>query len=666
MILKRITICNFRNFKGEQVIDIAPDNEKKRNVILIGGANGSGKTSILDAMRLCIFGKRFNGYAEFKNNYQKYLLSSKNRSSTKQGDSRFYIQIDMEINDSLPPYPLTIKREWKIDDKNIVKEDFIILRDGAPLELIPKEYWEEHIISLVPPQISDYFFFDGERVKELAVGSNAEEILRESIRDLIGLNIYETLDNDLEDLTDKIRRRNIIDNRLLEEIKARDNEISMLNHKIDHVKREISNNIDSIAKLSSEREKIEEDLKRTAGAYALARKKNEDEIFKLKETLNTTENEIRDLCGNVLPFIMASNVCYSLVNQLEKERRLKEFIASKGILTEVNQELIRRMKNDRKLAEIPREQMAVIEKEINSIFSQMLRVDKTANMPLLHDLTSTEMDEIESFINSAERDLKPKLSDLLQMRGKTVLSMKRINDKLKKVPDETYIKEYIEKISSIRSQMELKDQENVRLYDERQLLDEKVRMLREEIREREEKVVCLEEDNRKIEISKRIRNTIKEFTNVMVSSRIKELEKIITEMYRKLANKDDMVKEIKIDKKTFITRLLDYEGDIVNKEHISAGEKEIYALSVLWGLSKISNKQLPIIIDSPLAKLDNSHVGNIITNFFPNAGEQVVILSHDREIDHNSYLKLRPRISMAYTLSFDEENKIVKSYFSEV
>lgn len=74
-------------------------------------------------------------------------------------------------------------------------------------------------------------------------------------------------------------------------------------------------------------------------------------------------------------------------------------------------------------------------------------------------------------------------------------------------------------------------------------------------------------------------------------------------------------------------------------------------------------KKLPIIIDSPLAKLDNSHVNKIIENFFPNAGDQVIILSHDREFDLNSYRRLKPNLNRAYRLSMDQENKIIKGYF---
>ena len=134
-------------------------------------------------------------------------------------------------------------------------------------------------------------------------------------------------------------------------------------------------------------------------------------------------------------------------------------------------------------------------------------------------------------------------------------------------------------------------------------------------------------------------------------------------MYKKLSNKDDMVKEIRIDEDTFSTSLLDFNGDVFNKNSISEGEKEIYAISVLWGLSKLSNRKLPIIIDSPLAKLDSTHVENILTEFFPKASDQVIIFSHDLEIDKTAHNILKPNINKEYTLSLKNVKKIENGYF---
>ncbi len=153
-----------------------------------------------------------------------------------------------------------------------------------------------------------------------------------------------------------------------------------------------------------------------------------------------------------------------------------------------------------------------------------------------------------------------------------------------------------------------------------------------------------------------------EFIETAIISKIGELEQRVTVLYNKLSNKNDMVKEIKIDRNNLTTTLIGFEGEIVSKENLSAGEKEIYALSVLWGLSRISNRKFPLIVDSLLARLDNTHAENIVNNFFPNAGDQVIILAHNREIDEKLHNKLKKYISKEYRL-LENTIEIKKGYF---
>jgi len=151
-----------------------------------------------------MFGRRYNGNILSNSDYEKYLVSAKNKRSMKEKDERFFIQLNIEVDGTFPSYPITLRREWIINNGRLFKEDFTIYRDNTPLEIIPKEYWEDYIISLFPPYILDYFFFDGERLEVLATGDNAEKVLREAIRDLIGLKLYETLGVDVDSLVKKI------------------------------------------------------------------------------------------------------------------------------------------------------------------------------------------------------------------------------------------------------------------------------------------------------------------------------------------------------------------------------------------------------------------------------------------------------------------------------
>ena len=98
-------------------------------------------------------------------------------------------------------------------------------------------------------------------------------------------------------------------------------------------------------------------------------------------------------------------------------------------------------------------------------------------------------------------------------------------------------------------------------------------------------------------------------------------------------------------------------GQTIPKHRLSEGEKQVFAVSVLWGLAQSSPRPLPAIIDTPMARLDSEHRLHLIERYFPNASHQVIILSTDTEVDQNFYAKLQPHITRAYHLDYDESEK---------
>lgn len=139
-------------------------------------------------------------------------------------------------------------------------------------------------------------------------------------------------------------------------------------------------------------------------------------------------------------------------------------------------------------------------------------------------------------------------------------------------------------------------------------------------------------------------------------------------MYRLLSSRSGLIKDLTIDDKTYEVRIVDRNGHEIRKSAMAAGEKEIFAVSLLWGLAQTSQVKLPIIIDTPLSRLDSQHRDNIVNNYFPHAGEQVIILSTDTEIDTNYYRSLKPHLSGAACLAFDQRQElttVVQGYFWE-
>jgi DNA sulfur modification protein DndD len=167
-----------------------------------------------------------------------------------------------------------------------------------------------------------------------------------------------------------------------------------------------------------------------------------------------------------------------------------------------------------------------------------------------------------------------------------------------------------------------------------------------------------EEDARRMfQLAGRTRETMQVFLGKVTARKIGRLSGFITESFRYLLRKRTLVERIDIDPATFAITLDDGAGRAIAKQRLSEGEKQIFAIAVLWGLARAAARPLPAVIDTPMARLDAVHRRHLVERYFPNASHQVVVFSTDTEVDRQAYQALQPHIARAYHLSYDEANR---------
>ena len=135
------------------------------------------------------------------------------------------------------------------------------------------------------------------------------------------------------------------------------------------------------------------------------------------------------------------------------------------------------------------------------------------------------------------------------------------------------------------------------------------------------------------------------------------LAETITSCYKKLANKKNLINKIVMESDSLAIKYLSEEGKEVTQDSLSAGEQQLMVISILWALAICSKKKLPVIIDTPLSRLDSLHRTALINTYFPNAGEQTIILSTDSEIDSTYYDLMKDNVGDEFTLKYDEKTK---------
>ena len=175
------------------------------------------------------------------------------------------------------------------------------------------------------------------------------------------------------------------------------------------------------------------------------------------------------------------------------------------------------------------------------------------------------------------------------------------------------------------------------------------------LRDKEKEFSSVSNLNQAVTLADRTRAMLESFAEKTRANRLQTLEQEFIKSFAKLARKDDLMITAKINPDTFNVSLVDGKGNIIDKKKLSAGEKQIYAIAMLEALGRTSGRNLPIIIDTPLGRLDSRHRENLVKNYFPTASHQVLILSTDTEVDEDFYKELSPEISHAFEVAYDPE-----------
>jgi DNA sulfur modification protein DndD len=277
----------------------------------------------------------------------------------------------------------------------------------------------------------------------------------------------------------------------------------------------------------------------------------------------------------------------------------------------------------------------------------------------LASLLSGDLERIKS-------DARASVFDLGQVRSELDL----IRRQLASTPKETEIKDVTEALkATVRAHSEAASE----LKRLESACEEKIRE-REEIESKiEDKLlqsnaeqVASDDAERMSHLSDRTRDTMQVFLQESTAIKIDQLAENILEAFRYLLRKKSLVDSISIDPVDFSITLLSADGVSIPKQRLSEGEKQMFAISVLWGLGRSSNRRLPAIIDTPMARLDATHRENLLTRYFPSASHQTIILSTDTEVDEAYYESLEPHIARAYHLKYSERNKetvVEEGYF---
>ena len=648
MIIKGLRIVNYKNYSGYNALNLSVVEGK--NVILIGGMNGAGKTTLSEAVRLCLYGNKIFGTPMSEIRYTEYINDMWSKGNK---DQTMCVEMDVDVDDPSNPISITIKREFIRSKKSADKftEKLTLTKNGNEVELIDRNYWEYYIQNIIPSQISRYFFFDGEKIRDIITSSQASEYLKTAIRDVTGISKYDVLATDLIEVKKRLLHNDIKPS-TKKRIAALEERHKETEAQVKSLKENLERLVLNYQDLIKQMDVLKSEYNRVIGIKKDEEDSLRNELESTNALLNIMAEKVSDFAYSGLIHFIMSDIIESTLEAAKAEddsnlsSMMDEFVQSR--LPELKTALL---------------SFGLDDSQVENIYywlcNSFFKVDHVSNhVQTKVDLTYSQIDYIRSQLDVGEeryafvKHLNER-EDLALNKAKLEKDLQRImNDGESHHNDEietlmTQMESAKESIHQTEGMITVKEQESEKIL--------------KQIYMEEKNLSLSDRDRNAVDTIDKVIDNLNKRSEMQSGMSLSDFETILNEIYFKLKNKDDMVKHIYVSK-DYVLRLEGYDSTDVDVEWISEGEKGILMYSIMYGLVSLSKSKLPLIIDSPLGRMDSVHVSHLISELYPNIGNQVIILSHDREITKEILPAISPVISRTYLLS-RKSPKVTEGYF---
>ena len=653
MIFENLLVNNFGVYNGRQNFNLSTD--KKKPIILIGAMNGSGKTTFLQAVDFVLYGKFSNIFQSQKLSYENFLKKNINKDNYEEGAQ---IELSFFRKYKGKNQKFKLSRNWKPNGSKI-KEEFFVFIDDEFDEDITKD-WDNFVDQILPSRVASLFFFDGEKIEQLADLDKSKEVLKKAINSLLGLEIVEQLNIDV----DEFQKRSLIQLKTDEEkekIDKLNKEIDSLEQGIKKVDENIIQTEDKLTNIKYEVEQIDISLSQKGFLYYEKKNEYEKEVKEINIKQDLIKTDLVKLAGGDAPLMLIKN---ELEEILEQSKYLSQIQNKSEYQKNTNDLLV----NISDFVIKNSDDIKFIKKFENFIESKKITKDQNNDNEYL--LENLNYQDLNLLINQnliiSEKEINKNTKALKKLDEE----FEKISQLVNKIPADDEIKPLIEKQKKLKTEeLNLKTKLNVLNLQRGEIngpmIKLKIQMRQEYDKKSNQDLINLDK-KRFVDYSVKVKDVLSSFHVKALDYHIKKLEKLILESFNNLLRKKNYIKSIKINTSSFELQIFEKKNIEIDTDKLSAGERQLLAVAILWGLAKASNSAAPTIIDTPLGRLDSEHRLNLVEQYFPTASKQVILLSTDEEINKKYHKYIKPYLTRSYKIEYDQSingSKSQEGYF---
>jgi len=712
MKINKVKLYNFSSYEGNNEFDFEV-TDKKKNIILIGGKNGAGKTSLFTALKVALYGPLAYGYVGTNPHYTSKIKDLINSKAFQQETVEAEVQITLELKIEREIKSYIITRKWDYTNQKLT-EEYLVEKDGVKLDEQELSYFENYLQSIIPPDLFEFFLFDGEEVGNIFSTSAYNTYVRNAVFTLCGMDVFEIIRKYTRGYVSKNNSNE--DNNTFEEYECAKKEIESMEAEKEHLEIDVSELTKNLEDVEVQFTELETSFKNAGGISRKEKKQLEDEYSQAEKIKTETLTNIKMFVEGLMPFYILKDFADPIMTQLDLEEKGEIFYYVQNKLKRNAIEEL--LKDD------------VSDEKIDQLMEHLLGTFKPKGfhdgMEMMFDLSKEDIGRVNGIISALEDFDVKTMIETIKRRKEAVDRTAEINRILKNSMCEEDVNAFAQKENEI---FKKKDDLTRQLFEAQHRLEDIGRELqiKEQIRDKAMQTLKSNAQNKHVyELSAGISTMMEQFLEEKTISIRNQLEKTIVQKLKTIYRKNNLITHIEISKNfdfnlyqdesysskelltlyrnlgnSEFTNLIGAKGekklikllklsslnelknilddDIGNVQihlykkielnRLSKGERQIFILALYWAIIEISGKNIPFVIDTPYARIDANHRREISEKFFPNISEQVIILSTDEEINEEYYKIVKPYVSKEYLLKNDEnENRtsIENHYFFEV
>jgi DNA sulfur modification protein DndD len=666
MRFKRLEIENFGVFSGDQSFDLSTSSPS-RSLIIFGGKNGTGKSTLLEALKICLYGRGFKGRKLPKNEYNKHLRQRLHRNvdGSRAECASVTLEFDYARGGHLDDF--LVRRSWKSTEADL-SELLEVKQNNELLTDINEEQWQDFLLELVPPGLSKLFFFDGEKIQSLARGLEDNQHIIDSINSLLGVDLIERLRYDIKIY--HARESSNIGNSLENKVAEIEGRLKSIKDKLDSLLQEQASIQTKIMRVNSEIENLELKISAEGGGFASKRDQLKQEQKQIEERINSIKEEIRSLSAGLLPFAYVPELCQKLRNRLEHEEKAQQRQATLIYLETAVDELTKDIGNTLFLDSLnlsSEEKQLVASETIKALKNKIERMNGQAK-EIIHQVSPMERHDMVKWIKIALTETPVKLKELSSQLSSLEVENEKIGGYIFSAPSDDVLSPLFARLGELHEELGMLQQQYASFQREIGSLKVQLNLTMQEQTNVLEEKDQYDRTKTKLQLAIKTQEVLKEYLERLRAEKVDEFQANFLECFNILFGKKNLVDSVNIAPSTFDISLFTKQGIRISKAELSTGEKQIYAMAMIWALARTSGRQLPFIIDTPLGRLDTEHRSNIMKSFLINASNQVIVFSTNTEIDQQYFTQLQPHIAKAYNLEYnptERETKVKEGYFWE-